>query len=254
MGSLRIIKNYPELDCAIVAILKDKYFFATGMVPNQSIQAGFISVVDLDNSRKVIANTDLVMVVEHPHSSGNGCKNILFVRMDEHQDHLLGFLGASSIPKEELDKIVPLLFGNESYIRYQTLGVDGVCGALVYKFEIGIPNYTGTTLWILRKKEYENLKNPPPPATPKPTEVKKDAVVDKAATKKALMDEATAKYKIALSAKKIADSAEKRATTAETKASKATQEAAKARGEANAASKVATEAQTAYEQAAAKTT
>jgi len=246
---LRTIKSYPELNSAIVAIRKDQYCFATDMVPNLAIQAGFISVEDMGNSFKVIANTDLVMLVESPYDSGNKCKNILFVRMDLYKDHLLGFLGPNlgpkAIPEKELNKVIPLLFGNESYIRYQVLGKGGVCGALVYKFEVGIPNIygSGTTLWILSKDEYAKLKNPPPVTAGKPMEVKKDLVNDDAAAKKAIT-------KLAIDS----HVAIRLAIRARVVAIRLANEANEAEDAANAASKVATTAFTAYSEAVAKAT
>lgn len=254
MGALRTIRSYPESNQAIVALPRNSYFFVTGIFPDSAKESDFVTVVSTGegNSRMVTAYTDLVMLVVGLHESGNGCKHVLFARMDEHNDKQLGSLGGNSIPEEDLKKIVPILF-DKAFTRYQVFGKDGIARALVYKHEVGIPNFNGNSLWILTKEEYKNLKNPPPPAAAKPTEVKKDLVND-AIAKKALQDEATAKKKIALAAKKYADAAEKKATSAETKADKATQDAIKARGEANAALKAANDAIIAYEQAAAKTT
>jgi len=245
-------------DYYVVAISANKYCFVTGRIPNQAIYDEFISVMDTGEgkSRMVSANTDLIMVVKHLHPSGNGCKDILFIRENRHKDNMLQFLGYCPITEEDLKKIIPILDNDKSSIRYQAL--EGFSCAIVYlDDEIGIPNIngrSGTTLWIISKTKYAKLMNPPITDTTEAKEIAKKALVVYTAAKKALLAEAAAKKKIADAAKKLADTAEKKAITAQINVRKAIQKAFDARATANVASEAAVDAIFAYTEAAAKVT
>jgi hypothetical protein len=148
----------------VVSLTNNRYCFTRGMVPNQAIKDGFVSVEEIPDekgkTRKVFANTDLVMLVQGLDRTGNWCKNILFVREDKHYDSDLEFAGDCSFP--DLEKIAKILEGDSTEIRYQA--INGFSGALVYQNnEIAIPNPKSKgqiTGWIITKKKFSELVNP----------------------------------------------------------------------------------------------
>jgi hypothetical protein len=140
---------------ALLSVAKGEVFFANHLVPEGTER--FAKVESLEGgSKKIIAEIDILAVVEGLHSSIKGAKHVRFVR-EKKEGKGLKFVGFKPFPKMR------------AALRHA--GVEplhapgGFENFVIYDDEVAVPDFSmsGTKGWIVPRKEIAGyLKGLPP--------------------------------------------------------------------------------------------
>jgi len=155
-----ILSNYvPALrsELFVVALNKGGFFFINQFIPKGIEDFAEVDFKDDSNSVRLVANENLILVVDKIHNSSKGARNLRFVRFEREKSERqkLVFAEPKSFPK-----LREILRSSDRRI-YNVLG--GLDNAVIYNDEIAIQD-EGPFGWILSLEETakfipENFKN-----------------------------------------------------------------------------------------------
>ncbi|NBO36645.1 hypothetical protein EBU91_03815, partial [bacterium] len=144
-----ILSNYvPALrsELFVVALNKGGFFFINQFIPKGIEDFAEVDFKDDSNSVRLVANENLILVVDKIHNSSKGARNLRFVRFEREKSERqkLVFAEPKSFPKFR-----EILRSSDRRI-YNVLG--GLDNAVIYNDEIAIQD-EGPFGWILSLEE-----------------------------------------------------------------------------------------------------